>query len=69
MTGWTVEVSALAAVAVTWPHAAYYAFTRGRIYVMRTIPNIGPLFEPLEDAIRLHAAYSLLYWTQSLLYS
>jgi len=23
------------------------------IYVMRTIPNIGPLFQPLEDAIRL----------------
>ena len=57
VTGWTAEVSALVAVAVTRPHAAYCAFTHGMIgrwmYVMRTIPNIGPLFKPLEDAIRL----------------
>ena len=54
---WTAEVSALAVVAATRPHAAYCAFTHGMIgrwiYVMRTIPNIGPLFQPLEDAIRL----------------
>ena len=44
----TAEVSTLAAVADTRPHAAYCAFTHGMtgcwIYVMRTIPNIGPLF-------------------------
>lgn len=54
---WTAEVSALAAVADTRPHATYCTFTHGMIghwiYVMRTIPNIGPLFQPLEDAIRL----------------
>ena len=54
---WTAEVSALAVVAATRPHAAYCAFTNGMIgrwiYVMRIIPNIGPLFQPLEDAIRL----------------
>ena len=58
---WTAEVSALAVVAATRPHAAYCAFTHGMIgrwiYVMRTsmrtVPNIGPLFQPLEDAIRL----------------
>ena len=46
-----------AVVAITRPHAAYCAFTHGMIgrwiYVMRTVPNIGPLFQPLEDAIRL----------------
>ena len=56
---WTAEVSALAVVAATRPHTAYCAFTHGMIgrwiytYVMRTVPNIGPLFQPLEDAIRL----------------
>ena len=57
MAAWTAEVSALAVVAATRPHAAYCAFTHGMIgrwiYVMRTVPNIGPLFQPLEDAIRL----------------
>ena len=54
---WTAEVAALASVASTRPHAAYCAFTHGMIgrwiYVMRTIPDISPLFKPLEDAIYL----------------
>ena len=54
---WTAEVTALAGVASTRPHAAYCAFTHGMIghwmYVMRTIPDISPLFKPLEDAIYL----------------
>ena len=51
---WTAKVIALASVASTRPHAAYCAFTHGMIdYVMRTIPNISPLFKPLEVAIYL----------------
>jgi len=47
----------LCSIAATRPHAAYCAFTHGMvgcwIYVMRTIPNISPLFKPFEDAIYL----------------
>ena len=54
---WTAEVTALASVASTRPHAAYCAFAHGMIgrwmYVMRIIPDISPLFKPLEDAIYL----------------
>ena len=57
MVTWTAEVTALAGVASTRPHAAYCAFTHSMIgrwmYVMRTIPDISPLFKPLEDAIYL----------------
>ena len=57
MATWTAEVSTLANIAATRPHAAYCAFTHGMVgrwmYVMRTIPDIGPLFQPLEDAIYL----------------
>lgn len=60
---WTAEVSALADGVATWPHAAYYTFAHGMIgrwiYVMRTIPNIDSLFEPLEDAICLKLIPSL----------
>ena len=54
---WTAEVSALAGIASSRPHAAYCAFTHGMmgrwVYLMRTIPNISSLLQPLEDAIRL----------------
>ena len=55
---WTAEVFALTKCASSWPHAAYRAFTHvvvGHwVYLMRTIPKIGFLFQPLEDVIRLH---------------
>ena len=58
-----LEVCALAGVAATRPHAPYCAFTHGLIghwiYVMRTIPDIGPLFKPLEDALYLKLIPSL----------
>ena len=43
-------------ITITVP--VYCAFTHGMIgrwiyYVMRTVSNIGPLFQPPEDAIRL----------------
>ena len=53
---WTAEVSSFASIAANRPHAAYCAFTHGMIgrwvYIMRTIPDVGLLFQPLEDAIR-----------------
>ena len=57
---WTAEVFSIAA---NRPHAAYCAFAHGVIgrwvYIMRTIPDVGPLFQPLEDAIRLKFIPSL----------
>ena len=48
---WTVEVSVLAKIASSRPHAAYCAFTHGLIgcwvYLMRTIPGISSFFQPL----------------------
>ena len=47
----------MAGIASSRPHAAYCAFTHGMmsrwVYLMRTIPNISSLLQPLEDAIRL----------------
>ena len=54
---WTTEVSALARVASNWPHAAYCTFTHGMIgswvYLWRSIPKTGYLFQPLGDVNRL----------------
>ena len=55
--GWSADVTRLAKIAQSQPHAAYSAFTKGLssrwIYVSRTIPDIAKLLQPLEDAIRL----------------
>ena len=63
---WTAEVTSLASVASTRPHAAYSTFTHGMVghwmYVMRTIPGINPLFKPPEDAINFETYY-LSYWS------
>jgi len=54
--GWVTEVKNLSVVVKTHPQAAYAAFTHGQsskwIFLMRTIQDIGALFQPLEDAIR-----------------
>ena len=46
----------LATIAVTQPHAALSALTHGLMskwtYLSRTIPDIGPLLRPLDDALR-----------------
>ena len=56
VTEWVNEVDRLSSIAVTQPHAAYAAFTHGLkhkwTYLIRTIPNIADLLQPLEDAIR-----------------
>ncbi|MDA8002745.1 MAG: hypothetical protein MPL62_15800, partial [Alphaproteobacteria bacterium] len=53
---WVNEVKNLSVVAKTHPQAAYAVFTHGLssrwIFLMRTIPDIEALFQPLEDAIR-----------------
>lgn len=53
---WVREIEVLTEMARTEPHAAYSAYTHGLQhrwrYVMRTIPDTGPLFRPLELAIR-----------------
>ena len=53
---WSEELLHLSAIAQTHPQAAYAAFTHGLVskwtYLTRTIANIGPLLQPLEDIIR-----------------
>jgi len=55
---WSEEILALSSIAQTHPHSAYSAFVHGVIpkwnYVMYTIESVGPLLQPLEDAIHQH---------------
>ena len=57
VSAWSSEVLTLAEIATSCPRAAFCAFTHGIIgwwvYIMRTIPTVGPLFQPLGDAIHL----------------
>ena len=54
--GWSKDLPKLTAIAHNHPHAAYAALVHGLVdrwaYLARTTPNIGPLFQPLEDIIR-----------------
>ena len=56
VSGWVHEVQRLSSIAVTQPHAAYAAFTHGQTskwtYLAKTIPDIGDLLKPVENAIR-----------------
>ena len=53
--GWSSDVTHLAKVTQSQPHAAYSAFAKGLasrwIYVSCTIPDIATLLQPLEDVI------------------
>jgi hypothetical protein len=53
---WIKDVEELAEIAKEEPQLAYSAYTKGLshrwTYLQRTVPNISPLFEPLENAIR-----------------
>ena len=55
---WTKEITKVAEVAASQPHAAYTAYTHGLFghwtYLLRTIPNIEDLLFPLESAIHQH---------------
>ena len=53
--GWTQEITRLAEIGTTQPHAAYATFTHGLSsrwsYISRTIPVVHDLLLPLETAI------------------
>ena len=53
---WVNDITSLAEIANTEPHAAYYGFINGVskrwTYVMRTTNGISDLFLPLEEAIK-----------------
>ena len=52
------EIDTLSSIALSQPHASFAALTHGLIsewnYLQRTMPDIGELFQPLKDAIRLN---------------
>ena len=60
---WTSTILDLSLVAKTQPHAAYCAFVHGVsglwTFILRAIPDISSLLQPLEDAIRLHFISSI----------
>ena len=53
--GWSADVTQLAKIAQSQPHAAYSVFSKGLasrwIYILRTVPGIADLLQPLEDVI------------------
>ena len=55
---WTDDIKYLAKIASSQPHAAYAAYVHGLSnywsFLMRTIPDIDDLLQPLEDAIHQH---------------
>lgn len=54
--GWIRDIKQLTSYGKDDPQLAYVAYAKGLChrwkYVQRTIPEVGHLFEPLEDAIR-----------------
>ena len=52
---WVQEIDTLSSIALSQPHAAFAALTHGLIskwnYLQRAMPDIGELFQPLEDAM------------------
>ena len=52
---WVTELELLASFAVTQPHAA---FSRGVVskwlFIAQTVPDVGHLYQPLEDYVRHH---------------
>ena len=54
--GWSADVTQLAKIAPSQPHAAYSAFNKGLaskwIYVLLTVLGIADLLQPLKDVIR-----------------
>ena len=61
---WVQDIKTLAEIAKDEPQAVYSCYTKAIshrwTYIQRTIPNIAPLFQPLEDAIREELIPSLL---------
>ena len=63
---WVDELMLLSKIAKSYPPAAYCAFTSGFRekfnYVIRTIPNISHLLQPIENVIRHEFITSLFEW-------
>ena len=63
---WAAELKLLSKIAKFYPPAAYCAFTSGFRekfnYVIRTIPNISHLLQPIENVIRHEFITSLFEW-------
>ena len=61
--GWTKDITKLAKVALSQPHAAYTAYVHGLSsrwsYLLRTIPDIDDLLQLLENAIHQHLIQAL----------
>ena len=55
---WSDEIKQLAKIAQSQPHSAYSAYTHGLssrwTFLLRTIPDITELLQPLEDTIHQH---------------
>jgi len=55
VTGWCTQLETLAKIAISHPHEAYAAYTHGLrgcwSYFIRTVPDVAPLFQPLENII------------------
>ena len=55
---WVTELELLTSFAVTQPHAAFSAFSRGVVskwlFIAWTVPDVGHLDQPLEDCVRHH---------------
>ena len=55
---WTKDIMNLARAAATQPHAAYAAYVHGLsnrwVCLMRTVPDIDDLLQPLESTIHQH---------------
>ena len=58
MEGWVKEVEDLAKIAKTQPHVAFTLYTHCTKYkwsfLLRTVPEVANLFQPIEDAITNH---------------
>lgn len=58
VTVWVKEVKQLSNITSMQPHAAYAATTHGLTnkwsFLLRPVPNIGDLYQPLKDAIPHH---------------
>ena len=55
---WVEEIKNLSVIAESQPHAAYSALTNGLVnrwtFLMRVVPGISNMLQPLENAIRFH---------------
>ena len=58
MADWQASVEVLSSFATSQPHAAYSAMTHGLssqwLFLQRTVPDLSPLLQPLENTISDH---------------